>query len=206
MTGAAYDCDVLIIGLGPVGAMLGTLLAQSGISTIAVEKDHEVYPLPRAAHFDHEVMRIFQAAGVADAVLPHTRPAAAYEFRSASGEILLSFGSPTSTASGWAQGYMFHQPAVENALRAAAGLDVEDGLDLVVEGVGAAENFGGLRDIFAVDARVGLEAGDDGVGVVAAFALCDEAFHLGDHAGFDGGIGEAFAESFGAAFAELGFD
>lgn len=118
MAGAEYDCDVLIIGLGPVGALLGTLLAQSGVSTIAVEKDHDVYPLPRAAHFDHEVMRIFQAANVAEAILPHTRPAAAYEFRSASGEILLNFGSPRTTASGWAQGYMFHQPAVENALRA----------------------------------------------------------------------------------------
>ena len=61
-----HDCDVLIVGLGPVGAMMGALLAQAGMSAIAVEKDLDIYPLPRAAHFDHEVMRIFQAAGMAE--------------------------------------------------------------------------------------------------------------------------------------------
>ncbi len=112
------DCDVLIVGLGPVGAMLALLLAQSGVSTIAVDKDTAVYPLPRAAHFDHEIMRLLQQVGVADMVSRHARQAPAYEFRAADGQVLLRMDLPPLAPSGWASGYMFHQPAVENALRA----------------------------------------------------------------------------------------
>lgn len=124
MAGADFDCDVLVVGLGPVGALLATLLADAGISTIAVERDTEVYPLPRAAHFDHEIMRLFQQAGVADAVLAASRRAPAYEFRAADGQALIRFDLPETSPSGWATGYMFHQPAVEHALRARlAGSD-----------------------------------------------------------------------------------
>ena len=52
-------CDVLVVGLGPVGAVLAALLAQQGLSVIAIDKDAAVYPLPRAAHFDHESLVAF---------------------------------------------------------------------------------------------------------------------------------------------------
>lgn len=113
-----FDSDVLIVGLGPVGAMLGVLLARAGVSTIAIDKDVAVYPLPRAAHFDHEIMRLFQQVGIADEVGRHARPAPAYEFRAADGQLLVRMDLPQLAPCGWATGYMFHQPAVENALRA----------------------------------------------------------------------------------------
>jgi 3-(3-hydroxy-phenyl)propionate hydroxylase len=117
--GGATDCDVLIVGLGPVGAALAGLLADAGVSSVAVEKDVDVYPLPRAAHFDHEIMRLFQQLGVAEEVLRHARPAPAYEFRSASGELLIGLPDSSRPApSGWAGGYMFNQPGIEAALRA----------------------------------------------------------------------------------------
>ena len=117
--GGAFDCDVLIVGLGPVGAATAALLAQQGVDCIAIDKDEAVYPLPRAAHFDHEIMRLFQQLGLSDAVLKHTRLAPAYEFRSADGQLLLNFPSLESgSPSGWASGYMFNQPAIEHALRA----------------------------------------------------------------------------------------
>ena len=113
------DCDVLVVGLGPVGAALSALLADQGLSVVAIDRDSLVYPLPRAAHFDHEIMRLFQQLGVADDVAKNARAAPAYEFRNADGEVLMRFdldraGSP----SGWASSYMFHQPAAEMALRA----------------------------------------------------------------------------------------
>lgn len=112
-----FDCDVLIVGLGPVGAMLGLLLARAGVSTIAIDKDSAVYPLPRAAHFDHEIMRLFQQVGIAEEVARHAQPAPAYEFRAADGQVLMRMDLPQMAPCGWATGYMFHQPAVENALR-----------------------------------------------------------------------------------------
>jgi len=117
MTTTSYDCDVLVVGLGPVGATLAALLSKAGICTIALDKDTEVYPLPRAAHFDHEIMRVFQRLGLADEILPHTRRAPAYEFQTADGEVLMRFDLPFESPSAWSTGYMFHQPGVENALR-----------------------------------------------------------------------------------------
>jgi 3-(3-hydroxy-phenyl)propionate hydroxylase len=88
---APTRCDVLISGLGPVGAALAALLVREGLSVIAVEKETEVYPLPRAAHFDHEIMRLFQRLGIAETVLADARIAPAYEFRNAAGDILMRY-------------------------------------------------------------------------------------------------------------------
>ncbi len=115
---ASTDFDVLVVGMGPVGAMLGALLARADIKTLVIDKDTEVYPLPRAAHFDHEIMRLFQQVGIAQDVQAHARPAPTYEFRAADGQVLISFDLSGDNPSGWSTGYMFHQPGVEIALRA----------------------------------------------------------------------------------------
>jgi len=112
------DGDVLIVGLGPTGAVLAGLLGAHGVRVIVVERDLDIYPLPRAAHFDHEIMRVYQQLGVGEAVLEHARPAPAYEFRAADGTVLLRMdASSRPSPSGWATGYMFHQPGVERAVR-----------------------------------------------------------------------------------------
>lgn len=110
------DVDVVVVGLGPVGAALAALLEQSGLSVLAVEREPQVYPLPRAAHFDGEVMRIFQQLGVAEAVLAHTRPVPDYVFKAADGGVLMRFPAQ-APGDGWRSGYMFHQPGLELALR-----------------------------------------------------------------------------------------
>lgn len=113
----AFDCDVLVVGLGPVGAAMTALLARGGVSVIAIERDTVVYPLPRAVHFDHEIMRLFQQLGIADEVARHSVPLPPYEFRAADGQLLMSFPPELESPSGWAGGYMFHQPSLETALR-----------------------------------------------------------------------------------------
>ena len=49
--------DVAIVGLGPVGACLANLLGLKGVSTLVLERETNAYHLPRAVHFDDEVMR-----------------------------------------------------------------------------------------------------------------------------------------------------
>ena len=114
---AATETGVLIAGMGPVGATLAALLARHGVSVIACERDREVYRLPRAAHFDAEIMRLLQQLGLAEAMLPHSRPIGGYDFINADGEMLMQFATSPETSQGWASGYLFHQPALEEMLR-----------------------------------------------------------------------------------------
>jgi len=113
------DVDVLISGLGPVGATLANLLGQQGLRVLAVERDTDVYPLPRAAHFDAEIMRVWQGLGLLDEAMKVSRRAPAYEFRTAKGEALLHYDlGDVIVASGYAPSWMFNQPDLERALRA----------------------------------------------------------------------------------------
>jgi 3-(3-hydroxy-phenyl)propionate hydroxylase len=114
---SAFDCDVLVVGLGPTGAVLTALLAQRGVRVVAIERDAEPYPLPRAVHFDHEIMRIFQQLGIAEKMRRCARDLPDYEFRAADGQVLMNLRPPLETPSGWGGGYMFHQPSLEAVLR-----------------------------------------------------------------------------------------
>ena len=40
--------DIAVIGLGPVGSLGALLFAEAGLRVVAIEKDTEVYRLPRA--------------------------------------------------------------------------------------------------------------------------------------------------------------
>jgi 3-(3-hydroxy-phenyl)propionate hydroxylase len=97
---------------------LAVLLARRGVKVIVAEKEADIFPLPRAAHVDHESMRILQEAGVADVVMATSRRAARYDFRNAKGDLLLRFdGSDKIGTGGWPGANMIHQPSVEAALR-----------------------------------------------------------------------------------------
>ena len=113
-----FDCDVLIAGGGPTGVTLAVLLARRGVKVIVAEKEAAVYPLPRAAHIDHEGMRILQEAGAADDVMATSRRAANYDFLNARGALLMRFsGADQIGPGGWPIASMIHQPSVEAALR-----------------------------------------------------------------------------------------
>ncbi len=129
MSGGTFDCDVLIVGGGPTGVTLASLLAQRGVGVIVAEKEAEIFPLPRAAHIDHEGMRILQQAGAAEAVMATSRRADSYEFRNARGKVLMAFtGAGQIGAGGWPVANMIHQPSVEAALRQALARSAPEAL------------------------------------------------------------------------------
>jgi 3-(3-hydroxy-phenyl)propionate hydroxylase len=125
---SSNTCDVLVVGLGPIGDVLTGLLKTQGLSVIAIDREADIYPLPRAAVFDEEVMRIFQMIGASEAIAPLCRVPDGYQFLSATGEILMRFPMPTGFGPyGWEATYALHQPGVETALRnrlAELGADV----------------------------------------------------------------------------------
>jgi 3-(3-hydroxy-phenyl)propionate hydroxylase len=115
----ATDFDVAIVGLGPSGAALANLLGQQGLSVCVLEKDADIYPLPRAIHFDGEVMRIFQSLGLRAAIEQIARPGlTGMHFVNAQGETLLIRGGVSANGlHGCANNYYFHQPELERVLR-----------------------------------------------------------------------------------------
>ncbi len=119
MSNSGIDCDVAIIGFGPVGATLAGLLAVRGVRTVIVDREHEIYPLPRAAHVDHEILRIVQELGCADEMLAHMRPNLGMDFLTADHQVLLSMRSPGITTLGWPASVFINQPLFEAQLRQA---------------------------------------------------------------------------------------
>ena len=114
--------DVAILGYGPVGALLANLLGQAGLKVGVFERDREIYALPRAVHFDGEVMRIFQSVGLADRIAAATRTSAkGMHFVNAEGRtLMIRRGIDGPGPHGWAGNWYFHQPELERILREGA--------------------------------------------------------------------------------------
>ena len=181
------ETDVLISGLGPVGATLANLLGQQGVRVLAVERETAVYPLPRAAHFDAEIMRVWQGLGLLEQVKAISRVAPAYEFRTAKGEVLLRFDLGAVTlAPGFEPSWMFNQPDLERALRGklADYPSVETRLGTSLERFDASVNEGVRATIVdgsgsATEVRARYLVGCDGASSAVRKALKIEHFDYG---------------------------
>jgi flavoprotein hydroxylase len=138
VAGIDLDCDVVIVGGGPVGLTLAILLAQLGLAVIVLERWPAPYPLPRAVHFDHEVGRILQSCGIGPALRQISEPADIYEWRNAAGTTLLRFGRIGAGPSGWPESSMFSQPELEALLerraRALGSLQIRRGVEVTTLG------------------------------------------------------------------------
>ncbi|MGU3432574.1 bifunctional 3-(3-hydroxy-phenyl)propionate/3-hydroxycinnamic acid hydroxylase [Actinomycetes bacterium M1A6_2h] len=110
--------DVVIVGYGPVGRLLALQLGRRGYRIAVIERQLQVYPLPRAVHFDDEIGRILQSAGagpdvMSDVVEPYDN---LYEWRNANRELLLQLDWRGPGPSGWNVSHFFYQPGMEAAL------------------------------------------------------------------------------------------
>lgn len=113
--------DIALVGFGPVGQTLALLLGRAGHDVLVLERWPHSYDLPRAVHFDHEIARIFQAAGVSEEVSAVTDPVPDfYEWRNAAGEALVRIDWSGTGPSGWPTANFFSQPALEGVLTRAA--------------------------------------------------------------------------------------
>ncbi|MGW2282740.1 bifunctional 3-(3-hydroxy-phenyl)propionate/3-hydroxycinnamic acid hydroxylase MhpA [Streptomyces sp. NPDC001770] len=113
--------DVAIVGFGPIGQMLALLLGRAGHDVVALERWPKPYDLPRAVHFDDEIGRIFQAAGIDDDVRAVTDPVPDhYEWRNRAGEPLVRIDWSGTGPSGWPTASFFSQPELEAVLAGAA--------------------------------------------------------------------------------------
>ena len=163
------DFDVAIIGCGPVGALAANLLGRAGLSTLVVEREADPYPLPRAVHLDHEMLRLFQSAGVIDRVLGDMRETEGHLHIGADRGVIRYMGTVGRPKPfGWANDYFFYQPELEEHLRQgfAAYPNVELRLD--TELVALEQDDGGVT--------LTLASGDRSYPVRARWTIaCDGA-------------------------------
>ncbi|WP_409330359.1 bifunctional 3-(3-hydroxy-phenyl)propionate/3-hydroxycinnamic acid hydroxylase [Trujillonella humicola] len=112
--------EVVVVGAGPVGLTAALLLARRGVPALVLERHAVPYGCPRAVHLDDEALRALSDAGVADEFLAVSRPASGLRLLDARAGVLAEFGrDPRAGRHGWPQASMFHQPDLEQILRAA---------------------------------------------------------------------------------------
>ena len=159
--------DVIVIGCGPVGALAANMLGRAGLSVLVLEKELEHYPLPRAVHLDHEMMRLFQTAGVIDAVAPDMTATDGHLHVGADHGVIRYMGTVGRPRPfGWANDYFFYQPELEQHLRKGFA-----GLDCVELKIGA--TFAGLEQDGDTVAVTFEEAGEARTATARWVIACD---------------------------------
>ncbi|MBV9125545.1 MAG: FAD-dependent monooxygenase [Planctomycetes bacterium] len=108
--------EVLVVGAGPVGLTLASLLTQYGIEVLVVEQRSGPLPLPRAVSLDDVSGRILSRAGLGAQVDRLLCPGTGTAYYGADGQLLFQAHGPVGRPNGFAFKNAIRQPEVEQAL------------------------------------------------------------------------------------------
>jgi 3-(3-hydroxy-phenyl)propionate hydroxylase len=175
--------DVAIVGFGPSGAVAAALLGQAGHRVLVCDRLGDVYPRPRAIALDHEIMRVFQGLGIAQAIEPYTEPFTDSCYFGVDGQLIrrMTMVEPPWPQA-WTPSLVFNQPALEGVLRAAVARLPNVTVALNVECTAVRQVADGasldLRDGHTVRARyvIGCDGASSLVRTLAGLTLDDLGF------------------------------
>lgn len=115
MENSEKQYDIIIIGAGPVGLTIANFVGQHGLSVLVLEQRDKLIDYPRGVGMDDECLRVFQAIGLVDDVLPHTSPHQTMIFKTAKGRTFAAL-KPIIDVFGWPKRNSFIQPLVDQVL------------------------------------------------------------------------------------------
>ncbi|MFF5175184.1 bifunctional 3-(3-hydroxy-phenyl)propionate/3-hydroxycinnamic acid hydroxylase [Micromonospora sp. NPDC000089] len=116
--GPVRTVPVVVVGAGPTGLTVATLLGQYGVECLVLDRWATIYPRPRAVALDDEVHRILARLGLRDAFAAISRPHRGLRLLDRDLRVLAEFARDTAPGRhGYPQGSMFHQPELEAILR-----------------------------------------------------------------------------------------
>jgi 3-(3-hydroxy-phenyl)propionate hydroxylase len=131
-SGPRLETDILLVGLGPVGAALANLLGRYGVRVLAIDKATAIFEQPRAIALDNEALRILQLAGVRDGEF-ETVAIPQVQYRSPLFGRFARINS-AGTIDGHPALVTFYQPELERLLRTKLaqypGIEVRLGVEL----------------------------------------------------------------------------
>ncbi len=142
--------QVIVVGLGPVGAALANLLGRQGIHVLALDRADSVFAAPRAIALDNEALRILQMCGVTEGefetvAIPHVRMHS---------PVFGQFGQANSCGpmDGHPKLVTFFQPELEAVLRARLATHSQVHIQLGLEMVSFTQDADGVHvSLKAVD-------------------------------------------------------
>lgn len=115
---AVIGYDLIISGLGPVGAALAVLLGHEGIRVAVIERHPTIFDKPRAIVLDHEALRLLQFCRIDPEFYDGISPHPGTDFLGVDGQLIKLFDPMSAPYPlGWPPTVTFLQPKLEAALR-----------------------------------------------------------------------------------------
>ena len=111
-----YDCDVAVIGAGPTGLTLASLLGLAGVHVVLIERNESTVQAPRAVSIDDESLRTMQAAGMVETLTKDMALDYGSYYLTPAGKCFVRV-EPTTREYGYPRRNAFHQPKLEATLR-----------------------------------------------------------------------------------------
>ncbi len=108
--------DVAIVGYGPTGLVLASLLGQAGHRVVVLERFPTLYGLPRLTHIDAETARIITVVGDVDRALRDSSPISSGQMVNGKGRLLVDIAAGSSSSMIFFDHISIYQPDIEEAI------------------------------------------------------------------------------------------